>query len=88
MAQARYQKNVDKIAEQISRGELKPRARFTIHRAFAKQEGISLVTVSQVYRELTEKGLVSGENNKISHSLYGGLRIKHKKFDVFYRINV
>ncbi|EMT6574374.1 PLP-dependent aminotransferase family protein [Providencia rettgeri] len=64
MAQARYQKYVDKMAGQISRGELKPGTRLMTHRAFAKQEGISLVTASRVYRELIEKGLVSGETGR------------------------
>ncbi|GAB1438415.1 hypothetical protein MASR2M36_11620 [Providencia sp.] len=64
MSQPRYQKYVDQIAEQIFSGELKPGSRLMTHRAFAKQEGISLVTASRVYRELIEKGLVSGETGR------------------------
>lgn len=64
MAQVRYQQYVDKIAAQVFSGELKPGTRLVTHRAFAKQEGISLVTASRVYRELIEKGLVSGETGR------------------------
>lgn len=61
MAQTRYQKYVDEIAGKIASGELKPGSRLEPHRTFAKREGISLVTASRVYRELIDKGLVSGE---------------------------
>lgn len=64
MSQPRYQKYVDKIAEKIISGELKPGTRLAPHRIFAKQEGISLVTASRVYRELIDKGLVSGETGR------------------------
>lgn len=64
MTQARYKSYVDDLANRIHSGELAPGTRLPTHRAFAKQNGISLVTASRVYNELIKQGLVSGETGR------------------------
>lgn len=64
MSTTRYKSYVDNIARQIHSGELSPGTRLPTHRAFAKQQGVSLVTVSRIYRALINLGLVSGETGR------------------------
>lgn len=61
MSQIRYKTYVDEIAKRIYSGELQPGTRLLTHRAFAKQEKVSLVTASRIYKELIAQGLISGE---------------------------
>ncbi|MBP6121337.1 MULTISPECIES: aminotransferase-like domain-containing protein [Providencia] len=61
MGQPRYKQYIDRIGEKIRSGALAPGTQLPTHRELAKQEKLSLVTASRIYRELIELGLVSGE---------------------------
>lgn len=64
MATPRYKQYVDTLAARIRNGELAAGTQLPTHRAFAAQEGLSLVTASRVYQELINQGLVSGETGR------------------------
>jgi DNA-binding transcriptional MocR family regulator len=61
MPQARYKPLVDRMAEDIRRGRLRPGTPLPTHRQLAAREGISLSTATRVYAELQAMGLVAGE---------------------------
>jgi DNA-binding transcriptional MocR family regulator len=60
----RYKQIVDRIADDIRTGRLKPGTRLPTHRELAAREGLGLVTASRVYAELNAMGLVSGETGR------------------------
>jgi DNA-binding transcriptional MocR family regulator len=64
MPQARYKQLVDRLAQDIRAGRLRPGRRLPTHRTLAADEGISLVTATRVYAELQTMGLVSGETGR------------------------
>ncbi|MDR5881012.1 PLP-dependent aminotransferase family protein [Caballeronia sp. LZ032] len=61
---ARYKQIVDRIAEDIASGQLKPGTRLPTHRELAAREGLGIVTATRVYAELDAMGLVSGETGR------------------------
>lgn len=61
MARARYKHVVDRLAAEISSGNIPPGTRLPTHRELSAQEGLALVTATRVYAELAAMGLVSGE---------------------------
>src|ERR1700740_1399962 len=61
MADTRYRRLVDELAEQIRAGHLPPGTCLPTHRRLAARPGIALVTATRVYAELEAMGLVSGE---------------------------
>jgi len=61
MPQARYKQLVDRLAEDIRQGRLKPGTTLPTHRRLAMREGISLATATRTYAELQAMGLVAGE---------------------------
>jgi DNA-binding transcriptional MocR family regulator len=61
MPEPRYKRLVDRLAEDIRSGRLRPGVRMPTHRDLAAREGIALVTATRVYAELEVMGLVSGE---------------------------
>lgn len=61
MAQARYKQLVDRLADDIRKGRLKPGTALPPHRQLAAREGISLATATRTYAELQAMGLVAGE---------------------------
>lgn len=61
---ARYKQIVDRIAEDIASGRLKPGTRLPTHRELAAREGLGIVTATRVYAELDAMGLVSGETGR------------------------
>jgi DNA-binding transcriptional MocR family regulator len=64
MRQARYKQLVDRLADDIRAGRLRPGTRLPTHRDLAAREGLALVTATRVYAELQEMGLVSGETGR------------------------
>lgn len=64
MPGARYKLLVDKLADDIREGRLRPGTRLPTHRELARREGIALVTATRVYAELQAMGLVSGETGR------------------------
>ncbi|SAK44628.1 aminotransferase-like domain-containing protein [Caballeronia ptereochthonis] len=60
----RYKHLVDRFADDIRSGRLKPGARLPTHRQLAASEGLGLVTATRVYAELGAMGLVSGETGR------------------------
>ncbi|CAG2155189.1 Histidinol-phosphate aminotransferase [Cupriavidus yeoncheonensis] len=64
MRQARYKQLVDRLADDIRAGRLRPGTRLPTHRDLAAREGLALVTATRVYAELREMGLVSGETGR------------------------
>ena len=61
MPQARYKQLVDRLADDIRRGRLRPGTALPTHRELASREGISLATATRTYAELQAMGLVAGE---------------------------
>ena len=61
MPQARYKQLVDRFADDIRQGRLKPGRALPTHRELAWKEGISLATATRTYAELQAMGLVAGE---------------------------
>ncbi|MDR5781897.1 PLP-dependent aminotransferase family protein [Caballeronia sp. LZ065] len=61
---ARYKQIVDRFAEDIASGRLKPGTRLPTHRELAVREGLGIVTATRVYAELDAMGLVSGETGR------------------------
>ncbi|ANY16698.1 PLP-dependent aminotransferase family protein [Bordetella pseudohinzii] len=61
MPQARYKQLVDRLADDIRAGRLKPGTALPTHRKLAAREGISLATATRCYAELQAMGLVAGE---------------------------
>jgi DNA-binding transcriptional MocR family regulator len=61
MPQPRYKQLVDRLADDIRAGRLRPGTRLPTHRDLAAREGLALVTATRVYAELQAMGLVSGE---------------------------
>ncbi|SCK32590.1 transcriptional regulator, GntR family [Variovorax sp. HW608] len=64
MAHARYKQLVDRLADDIRSGRLRPGTLLPTHRKLAAREGIALVTATRVYAELQAMGLVSGETGR------------------------
>ncbi|HSW15882.1 MAG TPA: PLP-dependent aminotransferase family protein [Ramlibacter sp.] len=64
MPQARYKQLVDRLADDIRAGRLRPGTALPTHRKLAAREGIALVTATRVYAELQAMGLVSGETGR------------------------
>ena len=60
----RYKQLVDRFAEDIRSGRLKPGTRLPTHRQLAAREGLGLVTATRIYAELDAMGLVSGETGR------------------------
>ncbi|SAK57120.1 GntR family transcriptional regulator [Caballeronia catudaia] len=60
----RYKQIVDRFADDIRNGRLKPGTRLPTHRQLAAREGLGLVTATRVYTELSAMGLVSGETGR------------------------
>jgi DNA-binding transcriptional MocR family regulator len=60
----RYKQIVDRFAEDIASGRLKPGTRLPTHRQLAAREGLGIVTATRVYAELDAMGLVSGETGR------------------------
>ncbi|SAK87462.1 GntR family transcriptional regulator [Caballeronia calidae] len=60
----RYKQIVDRFADDIRSGRLKPGARLPTHRELAAREGLGIVTATRVYAELNAMGLVSGETGR------------------------
>lgn len=56
-----YRHIADEVEARIRAGELAPGDQLPTQRAFAKREGIAASTAARVYRELTRRGLISGE---------------------------
>ncbi|MGB3436012.1 PLP-dependent aminotransferase family protein [Achromobacter sp.] len=61
MPQARYKQLVDRLADDIRQGRLKPGTALPTHRQLAARERISLATATRTYAELRNMGLVAGE---------------------------
>lgn len=61
MPQARYKLLVDRLADDIRQGRLRPGTMLPPHRRLASREGISLATATRTYAELQAMGLVAGE---------------------------
>lgn len=61
MSAAEYIAHVDKVAQRIARGDLKPGDRLPPQRTFAYENGIAVSTAARVYGELLRRGLVVGE---------------------------
>ncbi|CAB5723888.1 Uncharacterized HTH-type transcriptional regulator yjiR [Delftia tsuruhatensis] len=61
MPQARYKQVVDRLADDIRQGRLRPGTVLPPHRQLAAREGISLATATRAYSELQAMGLVAGE---------------------------
>ena len=61
MPELRYKHLVDRLADDIRAGRLRPGTRMPTHRDLAAREGVALVTATRVYAELQAMGLVSGE---------------------------
>ncbi len=61
MPQARYKQLVDRLADDIRQGRLRPGTVLPPHRKLAAVEGISLATATRAYAELQAMGLVAGE---------------------------
>jgi len=75
MAHARYKQLVDRLADDIRAGRLRPGTSLPTHRKLAAHEGIALVTATRVYAELQAMGLVSGETGRgtfVKEPLPGG----------------
>lgn len=64
MSLSRYKQLVDRLAEDIRTGRLRPGTRLPTHRELAAREGLALVTATRVYAELKAMGLVSGETGR------------------------
>jgi len=64
MTQPRYKQLVDRLANDIRAGRLRPGTRLPTHRDLAAREGLALVTATRVYAELQAMGLVSGETGR------------------------
>jgi DNA-binding transcriptional MocR family regulator len=64
MPQPRYKQLVDRLADDIRAGRLRPGTRLPTHRDLAAREGLALVTATRVYAELQAMGLVSGETGR------------------------
>lgn len=64
MPRARYKQLVDRLADDIHAGRLRPGTSLPTHRKLAAREGIALVTATRVYAELQAMGLVSGETGR------------------------
>ncbi|MEK1942979.1 MAG: PLP-dependent aminotransferase family protein [Pseudomonas sp.] len=64
MPRARYKLVVDRLAAEISSGQLTPGTRLPTHRQLAVEHGIALATASRIYAELERMGLVSGETGR------------------------
>lgn len=64
MPEARYKQLVDRLADDIRAGRLRPGTRLPTHRRLAAREGLALVTATRVYAELQAMGLVSGETGR------------------------
>jgi DNA-binding transcriptional MocR family regulator len=64
MPEARYKQLVDRLADDIRAGRLRPGTRLPTHRDLAAREGLALVTATRVYAELRAMGLVSGETGR------------------------
>jgi DNA-binding transcriptional MocR family regulator len=60
----RYKQIVDRFADDIRTGRLKPGTQLPTHRELAAREGLGLVTATRVYTELAAMGLVSGETGR------------------------
>ncbi|SAL30838.1 GntR family transcriptional regulator [Caballeronia cordobensis] len=60
----RYKQIVDRFADDIRAGRLKPGTRLPTHRELAAREGLGIVTATRVYSELNAMGLVSGETGR------------------------
>lgn len=60
----RYKQIVDRFADDIRTGRLKPGTRLPTHRELAAREGLGIVTATRVYSELNAMGLVSGETGR------------------------
>lgn len=60
----RYKQIVDRFADDIRSGRLKPGTRLPTHRQLAAHEGLGIVTATRVYAELDAMGLVSGETGR------------------------
>ncbi|MEU5539853.1 PLP-dependent aminotransferase family protein [Streptomyces sp. NPDC020362] len=56
-----YRRIADRIADDITRGRLRPGRRLPPQRAFARRHGIAASTAGRVYAELVRRGLVVGE---------------------------
>lgn len=61
MSKFEYLKLADAVADEISKGALKPGDRLPPQRSFAYQRKIAVSTASRVYTELLRRGLVVGE---------------------------
>lgn len=61
MPQARYKQLVDRLADDIRQGRLRPGTVLPPHLKLAAVEGISLATATRAYAELQAMGLVAGE---------------------------
>ncbi|WP_241048484.1 PLP-dependent aminotransferase family protein [Achromobacter xylosoxidans] len=61
MPRARYKQLVDRLADDIRQGRLKPGTALPTHRQLAANERISLATATRTYAELRHMGLVAGE---------------------------
>ncbi|ADG18086.1 transcriptional regulator, GntR family with aminotransferase domain [Paraburkholderia atlantica] len=64
MPELRYKQLVDRFADDIRAGRLRPGTRLPTHRELAVREGLALVTATRVYAELQSMGLVSGETGR------------------------
>jgi DNA-binding transcriptional MocR family regulator len=64
MPPPRYKELVDRLADDIRAGRLRPGTRLPTHRDLAAREGLALVTATRVYAELEAMGLVSGETGR------------------------
>lgn len=64
MPRARYKLVVDRLAAEISSGQLTPGTRLPTHRQLAVEHGIALATASRIYAELERMGLISGETGR------------------------
>lgn len=64
MPEPRYKEVVDRLADDIRAGRLRPGTRLPTHRVLAAREGLALATATRVYAELQTMGLVSGETGR------------------------
>ncbi|MGK5556390.1 PLP-dependent aminotransferase family protein [Actinomadura kijaniata] len=56
-----YRRIADAVAADIAAGRLRPGDRLPPQRDFARRHGLAASTAARVYRELTRRGLVTGE---------------------------
>ncbi|WP_166416939.1 aminotransferase-like domain-containing protein [Cochlodiniinecator piscidefendens] len=61
MKKQKHARLTDILTRAIKSGKLAPGSRLPTHRAFAEKSGVALATATRVYKELEQRGLITGE---------------------------